>query len=283
MEKERLVIDKYASETVFKDFYFFNVGYEECYASHSHGPAIRENYLVHYIISGSGRFQTPEVSYNLAAGDFFLIRPGELCYYEADATDPWTYCWIGFAGTKVNDIFELQGIGPGDAVGQVKAGAELMALFQAIFDSNLFEDNQKLSNQGAFMQLFAYFKMKAPLQGQEKLAVKQQRYSESFLLYVQNNYFQPSLTIKEIARSMSLNPSYLSQVIRAELQTTPQNYLTDYQLNKASVLLQTSALNIAEITERVGYKSSQSFSRLFKKKYQCTPSEYREQAETSTT
>ncbi len=71
-------------------------GYEHCAPGHAFGPAGRGYYLLHYVQSGRGIFQTPRGESPVHAGQMFVIRPMELTLYRADTQDPWTYCWVGF-------------------------------------------------------------------------------------------------------------------------------------------------------------------------------------------
>ena len=41
----------------FPDFYLCFCGYSECGPLHSFGPAVRPNYILHYIIKGKGVYQ----------------------------------------------------------------------------------------------------------------------------------------------------------------------------------------------------------------------------------
>ena len=111
---EKLLKDLLFKEYYFTDFYFFNVGYEKCQSGHRFGPSLRDNYIVHFVISGKGRYTVNDTTHHLGTGDFFLIRPNELVDYEADAEDPWEYYWIGFSGTKVKEILHTNGIGAKD-------------------------------------------------------------------------------------------------------------------------------------------------------------------------
>lgn len=65
-------------------------------AGHSFGPAVREYFLLHYVVRGKGIFRRGKREYTLQAGEIFVIRPGEVTYYEADMRDPWEYMWAGF-------------------------------------------------------------------------------------------------------------------------------------------------------------------------------------------
>ena len=72
------------------------VGSEDCDPAHSYGPALREYYLIHYVVQGQGRFCCAGEEYRLGAGDLFMTAPGEVMYYEADLRHPWSYIWAGF-------------------------------------------------------------------------------------------------------------------------------------------------------------------------------------------
>lgn len=69
-------------------------GHEQTSPSHACGPGIWPHYLLHYVLSGAGTFQSEKQSWRLTAGDAFLIIPGVVSAYAASSTDPWEYCWI---------------------------------------------------------------------------------------------------------------------------------------------------------------------------------------------
>ena len=272
---EILLKDLFFKEYYFLDFYFFNVGYEKCQSRHRFGPSLRDNYIVHFVISGKGRYTVNDTTHHLGAGDFFLIRPNELINYEADEEDPWEYYWIGFSGNKVKEILQTNGIGVKDYIGQVDTIEELREKLERFMQSDFFDDSQKLVNQALFYDIFSFFKI--PNEGVEmEVRVSQRtKYSEAFLLYVENNYYREDLTIEEIAKSMFLHPSYFSQVIKEELGLNALKYLNLYRMNKASQLLKTTELSIKEISNAVGYENRHSFSRAFKNRFHSSPSEYK--------
>ena len=52
-------------------------GQEACRPGHSYGPAVRDHYLVHLVLSGKGIYRYADTELSLGAGDGFLILPGE--------------------------------------------------------------------------------------------------------------------------------------------------------------------------------------------------------------
>jgi len=267
--------DLFFKEYYFSDFYFFNVGYEKCQSSHRFGPSLRDNYIVHFVISGKGRYTVNDTTHHLAEGDFFLIRPNELVDYEADVQDPWEYYWIGFSGTKVKEILHTNGIGAKDYIGQVGAQKELQEKFAHFMESDFFDDAKKLANQALFYDIFSFFKIHNENMEMGVRISRTKKYSEAFLLYVGNNYYREDLTIEEIAKSMYLHPAYFSQVIKEELGLTALKYLNLYRMNKASQLLKTTELSVEQIAGAVGYQNRHSFTRAFKNRFQISPTQYK--------
>ena len=267
--------DLFFKEYYFSDFYFFNVGYEKCQSSHRFGPSLRDNYIVHFVISGKGRYTVNDTTHHLAEGDFFLIRPNELVDYEADVQDPWEYYWIGFSGTKVKEILHTNGIGAKDYIGQVGAQKELQEKFAHFMEADFFDDAKKLANQALFYDIFSFFKIHNENMEMGVRISRTKKYSEAFLLYVGNNYYREDLTIEEIAKSMYLHPAYFSQVIKEELGLTALKYLNLYRMNKASQLLKTTELSVEQIAGAVGYQNRHSFTRAFKNRFQSSPTRYK--------
>ena len=94
-------------ETSYFKSYFFNnqkdlkilfSGKAVCESLYSFGPAVRPNYIIHIVTKGKGRYQLDNESYEVTAGQGFIIPPDTRTFYQADKEDPWSYYWIGFEG-----------------------------------------------------------------------------------------------------------------------------------------------------------------------------------------
>ncbi len=95
--------------------------------------------------------------------------------------------------------------------------------------------------------------------------------------YVQRNLSDPDLTLDRIAAAMRCSKRYLHRVFQDERQTLDRQ-IWDARLEHARARLAASASrqqSIAEICFGSGFRSNAHFCRLFKEKYQLSPSEYR--------
>lgn len=70
------------------NIYIYQCGSPLCPPGHFYGPAVRNHYLIHYIHSGKEIFQVGDITYELKAGNGFLICPDIVTYYQADKEDP---------------------------------------------------------------------------------------------------------------------------------------------------------------------------------------------------
>ena len=76
----------------------YNCGSQRCTPGYQWGPGLRDHYLIHYIISGSGTYHTDGITRTVHAGGAFLVFPSTIISYVADEETPWHYCWVGFSG-----------------------------------------------------------------------------------------------------------------------------------------------------------------------------------------
>ena len=75
-------------------------GKEDCAPSHAYGPTLRPYHLFHFVTGGQGMLQIEGATFQLNAGDIFLIPAEQMAYYEASAADPWSYSWAGLTGLR---------------------------------------------------------------------------------------------------------------------------------------------------------------------------------------
>ena len=91
--------------------------------------------------------------------------------------------------------------------------------------------------------------------------------------YIQENY--RTVTLEDLAEHMSLSEPYVSKYIRDKSGKTFKDILTGVRLKKARTLLKNGTMTVEKVAESVGYPSVEHFTRVFKKKYNQTPVQYR--------
>ncbi len=92
--------------------------------------------------------------------------------------------------------------------------------------------------------------------------------------YIQTHYMEV-VTLNDVAEYVELNPSYFSNLFKAEVGINFSDYLMDTRMNMAKKYLRNPKIRIYEIGNMVGYEDAVSFGRAFKKKLRMSPKEYR--------
>jgi len=78
-----------------------------------------------------------------------------------------------------------------------------------------------------------------------------------------------------LADLVSLSPSRFRHLFKQETGTSPAQYLKDFRLRKAELMLRTTFLSVKQILKRVGLGSNSHFVRDFRKIHGMTPTTYR--------
>jgi len=94
-------------------------------------------------------------------------------------------------------------------------------------------------------------------------------------------YADPSLTIDALAGNLNTSRHHLSQVLNERLHKSYGDYISELRLEEACRRLSNPAnlrYTIASIALDSGFNTVSSFNDAFKKRFQVTPSRYRDQA-----
>ena len=91
---------------------------------------------------------------------------------------------------------------------------------------------------------------------------------------VKANYMN-NISLRELSKKLYVNSSYLGQIFKKKYGMSFKDYLTNYRINEASVMLVQTDEKITKIAELVGYKDNDYFVRKFIEIKGCTPSKYR--------
>ena len=83
-------------------------------------------------------------------------------------------------------------------------------------------------------------------------------------------------SLMDVAEYMQMNPAYLSRYFKEKTGETFLEYDKRLKMERAQELLWTTNMKTYEIANKLGYKSTQHFSRIFKEYNGCTPMEYRQ-------
>ena len=273
---ERLKLLVKPAKQRFKDLNFCFCGYEACEPLHSFGPAVRANYLIHFIVSGKGIFYAGNQSYKLGAGEGFLIEPDVSTFYQADAADPWTYFWIGFDGEKAPEIISKIGLGNTNLTFHSTQLEEMEKIILEIINHSTLANYDELMIESLMYKFMATISKDITVLGSER--IKGNEYVRQAVEYIQANYAKP-IHIQDVADYVNINRGYLYSLFMKELDMSPQEYLRNVRLTRASEQLNVTDMPVEAVAAANGYPDPAVFTKAFKKMHGISPTRYRKRTE----
>ncbi len=82
-------------------------------------------------------------------------------------------------------------------------------------------------------------------------------------------------TVEYFAGKLNVSPNYLSDLLRTLTGQSTQQHIHNKLIEKAKETLTSTNLSVSEIAYQLGFEHPQSFSKLFKRKTNLTPIEFR--------
>lgn len=250
-------------------------GSQQCSRGHSYGPAVRDYFLIHYIQRGKGFFEVDGEKYKLKSGEGFVIWPHLLSYYQADQDNPWQYSWIGFTGLKAEDYLKEAGITKAKPFFRTQNPKKTAAIFNEMTETGNLKKSKEIKLMGLLYLFFSELIENSDRKLKKSTDLKQE-YLKKAVNYIDRNYSRPNLKIADIASYLNLNRSYLWQIFNDLLNKAPQQYLIEFRMEKAALLLENYNLKVRSAALSVGYEDPFNFSKIFKKVMGKSPSYYKD-------
>lgn len=218
-------------------------------------------HILHFIIKGKGFFNGVELSANKA----FLCRQGTVnCWYPVPE-DPWTYYWFNVDGTLadklIGECFSCSDVLDFDSSDEL---IRLLGMAADICRPDF--------QAGIFIALLGLIK---PSEHHEGVSAPQYHVAAAErLIYSTGGKITPA----QIAAELGLSRAYLYNIFKKLRRCSVCDTVIKYRMTRAAELLVETNHPISLIASAVGYEDQFSFSKLFKAKFGCSPSNYRSNA-----
>jgi AraC-like DNA-binding protein len=97
-------------------------------------------------------------------------------------------------------------------------------------------------------------------------------------LLADKHFTNPNIDTSKLISAIGANRTYLFEAMKTVTGQTPQDYINAMRLEEGKRLLESTNELIDSIAEMCGYKTSRTFYRLFRERYNISPAEYRKMA-----
>lgn len=170
--------------------------------------------------------------------------------------------WI-FVETRINKIYSFDDIYDTPIVFPEQFNGELETLIRRIDYKNIYNDYACIYR---ILEILAAFSTPHD-PNEHSIALKIRNYlSESF---------KSNITPKMLCEKFRISSATLYRLFQNEFGESPCNYINDLRLKWACVLLEKTTNSIKQISFDTGFNDEFYFSKLFKKKFSVSPTEYR--------
>ncbi|WP_447028008.1 helix-turn-helix domain-containing protein [Vibrio parahaemolyticus] len=257
------------------------------FAPHKHD--FSELFLV---VSGSGKHTVAEYEYPLHKGDVFVIN-GDIEHGFRDVNRLKVINLMFDAQTPFFEIPSMRHLSGYQAMFKVEPIARQTSEYKA----KLTLDNQQLpkverllteikheyqSSQPGFevmlislMQQFV-IALARMYQNQSQDLPQTTLALSRALVFIEQNFSDVGISSDTISKAAFISKRQLERLFRQFLNTSPNQYLREVQLNYATKLLcEESERSVQYIAEQCGFADSNYFSKCFKQKFQQSPRAYR--------
>ena len=165
---------------------------------------------------------------------------------------------------ELNPNIALESVDPNDASYNEK-------IWQSGVSRDLVSSAALLETEGILRVLLSAF-----LKPSKKEVMKNSAVDRliKILAYIENNLDKP-ITLEDMAKEVSLHPTYFSDLFAKQMGERPISYLTRARVGKAQILLATTDKPIKNIAWELGFKDANYFYRVFKKRLRLSPGEWR--------
>lgn len=218
---------------------------------HNNPPRRKHGLLL--IKSGSFHFKWQSSELTSESGDLIYLPEGSR--YVAEIANAENYL-INFENSVI------KGCEPTKLLTQ--CGNKYCDLFKQIIDLTIRNESDFLLKSQFYLLLDNITKDMYGTKGEKPFLEKVKT-----LLEADENY-----SVTEIAKSCAICESGLRRLFKSAYGISPIEYKLKFKINKAKFLLESSTLNVAEISEKLGFYDAAYFTKAFKRQVGCTPTEY---------
>lgn len=203
--------------------------------------------------------------YTLNAGDLIIYEPGEEQKYTFKTES--TSLWCHFTGKIVKELFDSCNLTGG--VYFLSASKTIFETYSTLIQRFNQKGRKRMANASLLELIYNISDaITSPKQ------IDNSEFILPILTYINANY-NKKITLDELAQKSGYSKSRFSHIFSEVTQTTPIKYQNGIRLKLSCEMLLSTDYSITDIASSCGFADPLYFSRIFKKKYNVTPSEYR--------
>ena len=110
----------------------------------------------------------------------------------------------------------------------------------------------------------------------ERSRIRLQAVAGNIQAFIEHNY-RDDISLQTVAEAMNYSDAYFCKIFKQCFDKNFIVYLSEYRVARAKELLGDVLINVKDVSQKVGYRDSNYFAKVFKRIAGVTPTEYRTQ------
>lgn len=214
---------------------------------------------------GKGILSQGNERYELHAGTFFFVQEGIPSEYKCQDNN-WKFYYLDFNSLDAIRNLKIP-VSKVETTGKV---AEAVLLCERIIDTLIAESFGYAYSSNIFLQQLLVLFARELESGQ----TSRQTELNNILIYIHRN-MDKGIRVEELIERSGLSRTSFFSRFRALTGQSPSEYMQNLKLESAKVSLETTSLSVKEISSQLQFYDEFHFSKLFKRKYGQSPSNWR--------
>jgi len=206
-----------------------------------------------------------------------VLPPNQFHRYQANIEEPWTFYWVHFSGSKLQELEEQFHLTRFEKPTDIYFSEEILQTWQEMFASlekGYAAENISFANLSLyrFISFFIFPNRKTLIQRDEE-KTKPGPLDQSIDFMKAN--IAGRYTVEDLAVKFHMSTSHYTALFKKKTGMAPMDYYIRMKIQYACQMLSQSNLKIKEVGERIGYEDPYYFSRIFKKVTGKSPVQYK--------
>ena len=271
-ESERYNMDKLSNQSLS----VVECGLQICHSGHTSGRRVYSDYSVTFILEGKGTYFVNGKTYELEAGQGFLITPNVPNIYIADEKEPWRYIYAIFKGIDATTLVHNAGFDDVNVIFSFPLTDEFIRNLKNMHAAGRDYLSKGYDILGYFFLAMSHIVKANSEKMQNDLSAG--KYINFARFYIED-HMAYNISVEDVANYVKIDRTHLYRLFMKHLGISPSKYLENVRMRRAIDLMEYDNLSFDEIALSSGFHDFSHFSKIFKKNFGISPGKYRQEKE----
>lgn len=225
---------------------------------------------IEYVISGRGTVTENDVTFEVKAGDLFLLHEGNYHDYYPDPDDPWTKLWVQTSGPAAEEILRAYGLNNVNRIPGFDLKEDMFRIHHLI---NGDTDVETIDREGPRLFLELVQKIHDELRRRNRIE-RPSSPAEEIRRHI-DSLPDGDISLDRLCRKYHFSKQYLIRIFKTRYGISPHEYILTRRAAVAQALLKNTNLSVKEIADQLHFCDISYFTDFFHRRTGSTPSEFR--------